>query len=227
MITISHIILAVFVFIIIFWLFEQMNQKYFNNYNEAFIQKTKYTPAIQNFIIPETNEYSEMNKLQLNIDSDGENYLQHLFLKGSPAYCPKPVKSIKQFNKDFFKFRDYIENNSSMHVDPVDKINAMRLDGTLDKVNNGMKIKDIYDNLTGGINLYDKPGVRIPKFDNTMNDGFNFNFQTGLHNTRDEWEYPNDKEMNTGRLEYNLFASDPEDLRQMPYIHKKANQFAQ
>ena len=225
MITISHILLAVVVFIIIFWLFEQMNQKYITASTENFIAKRKYVPQMQDFTIPATGD------CPIDQSDDETKYYINKYLMGNgTGYCPRPVKSIKQFNKDFFKFRDYIENNSSMHPDPVDKINEMYLNGDLGQAKNypaGTTIKDIFDKLTCGPNLYDRSCVRIPKFDNTMNDGFNFSFLTGMHNTRDTWEYPGDNEMNTGQLEHNLSATDPESLKQMPYIHKKSNKFAQ
>ncbi len=74
--------------------------------------------------------------------------------------CKKPVRSIKQFHDEFFKFRDYHTNeNSSMRYDPVDKIRNMKLDGDLSKNDakyKSMKIKDIYDNLTAGAEQYSK-----------------------------------------------------------------------
>nr|QBK88932.1 MAG: hypothetical protein LCMiAC02_00250 [Mimivirus LCMiAC02] len=74
--------------------------------------------------------------------------------------CKRPVKSVKQFHDEFFKFRDYHTNeNSSMRYDPVDKIVNMQLDGDLSKNDakyKSMKIKDIYDNLTAGTNRYSK-----------------------------------------------------------------------
>lgn len=58
------------------------------------------------------------------------------------------VKPIKQFNKEFFDFRDKFTNeNSSMRPDTVDKIIDYRLnEGTSDSFK-GKKIKDIYDEL--------------------------------------------------------------------------------
>jgi hypothetical protein len=224
MTNINHIIMVVIVFIIIFWLFEQMNQKYYTPTNETFIAKNEYMPQLQDFIIPPTNRCPVRDT-----EVQTRRYINKYPLgNGGTGYCPRPVKTIKQFNKDFFKFRDYIENNSSMHVDTVDKIADMYLDGDLGHARNypqNTTIKDVFDNLTCGPHLYDRSCVRMPRFDNTMNDGFNFSFLTGMYNTRDKWNYPHDNEMNTGKLEKTLSASDPEDIRQMPYYHVKSTKF--
>lgn len=53
---------------------------------------------------------------------------------------PKCGKSTEQFHKDFFSFRDQTTLNSSMCVNPVDKIHNI---GNC----RSMKIKDIYDSI--------------------------------------------------------------------------------
>jgi len=79
--------------------------------------------------------------------------------------CKKPVKSIKQFHKDFFNFRDsHTNDNTSIRYDPVDKMADIRLDGGMDRMDGeksklfsgSVKIKDIYDNLVAGPPEYNK-----------------------------------------------------------------------
>ena len=94
----------------------------------------------------------------LSLRDRGDN---HYYISESYG-CEKPVKSIKQFHDEFFKFRDHIHGSSSMRYDPVDKMMNMKLDGDLSKndakhnSNNSPKIKDIYDNLTAGVKQYSK-----------------------------------------------------------------------
>ena len=79
--------------------------------------------------------------------------------------CYKPIKTRKQFNTEYFKFRDKIHDSSSTRVDPVDKILEMQ---SSDKYKN-MKIKDIYDELTKPTNYEDmknyKPNNVKPNHD--------------------------------------------------------------
>ena len=221
MTTINHILLAVLVFIIIFWLFENINSKYdegFNNYLDYSpykeVVRDPYQPLIQEFTIPTKNACPNNS-----VDVKSQYYTDR-YLLGSADICPKPTQSIKQFNKDFFKFRDtYTNENSSIRLDPVDNIVNMYLDGDLGEArgDKNKTIKEVYDKLTTtGPNLYPNKNVRIPKFDNTMNDGYDFKFLTGMHNVRDTWDYKGDNEMNSGILEPTLHANDPYELKQQP-----------
>ena len=79
--------------------------------------------------------------------------------------CKKPVKSIKQFHKDFFEFRDrHTIDNTSIRYDPVDKMTDIKLYGGRDRMDgeksplfgSGVKIKDIYDNAVSGHPVYNK-----------------------------------------------------------------------
>jgi len=127
--------------------------------------------------------------------------------------CNK-VKSIKQFNNDFFKFRDNIENSSSNRIDPVDKINQLTIDSNLDfaKSYPNMNIKDVYDELTKAPDLYTKPYVRNPKFDDMNYDGWVAQTGSpGLILNQEEWKYNNEKMMNGGRIDGMVRASDKND----------------
>lgn len=219
MTSINHILLAVLVIIIIFWLFENMNSKYnegFNNYQDFSSYREKfrdpYLPEVQEFTIP-TKPSCPIN----SVDVKTKYYLDR-YLLGSADVCPKPTKSIKQFNKDFFNFRDtYTNENSSIRLDPVDKVVNMYLAGDLGEAKgNNKAIKDVFDDLTrSGPSLYNNECVRLPKFDNTMNDGYNFKHLTGMHNVRDDWEYKGDREMNSGILDKTLRSNDPSAINQM------------
>ncbi len=68
-----------------------------------------------------------------------------------PNWCDKPIQSHKDFQRDFFGFRDSKTNwNTSIEYDPVDAINNSVLFNEYD----GVKIKDIYDNMTYGTTVY-------------------------------------------------------------------------
>lgn len=120
--------------------------------------------------------------------------------------CGKKPQTAKEFANKFFKFRDFTEHNSSMHYDPVDKITDLRLSGALEE-GSDLKIKDVYDQLTSGPDLYKNKCTRLPYFDHVMNDGYNFDFVTGLYGTGRTWNYYGDNEMNTGILDPGLSAT--------------------
>lgn len=87
-----------------------------------------------------------------------------------------PCQTIKQFNNDFFNFRNYTFKNSSMTIDPVDKINQLYLSGDLSitekcKVE---KIKDIYDKATHEFPDYQRTCVRTPDITNPESNLFSF-----------------------------------------------------
>jgi len=107
-----------------------------------------------------------------------------------------------------------------MTLDSVDKIANMYLNGDLGEArrNSGMKIRDIYDKLTCGPQLYERKCARIPQFDNTMHDGYDASFVNGMHMTRDNWLYDNENILNGGQIEKNLYASDPESSFLFPAL---------
>lgn len=224
MVNISNVLLVVLVAVIVFWIFENINAKSSEKFDQNIIpeEEIMHRHFEENPIVPKLKTIPTINACPLKENDLQTNYYITKYLMGGGAEInPKPVQSIKDFNKDFFKFRDYTYNNSSMTVDSVDKIANLYLDGNLGEARNfpGMKIRDIYDNLTAGTNLYQRSCVRVPSFDNTMHDGYNYSFLTGMHNTRDNWQYPNEKEINGGQLEKNFYANDPEDLQQLPVLN--------
>jgi hypothetical protein len=106
--------------------------------------------------------------------------------------CDDKPPSTLDFHTDFYNFRDKTYHNSSMHEDAVDKVTDLYLSGNLSQARTypNKKIKDLFDDTVGGINLYARQCVRIPQFDTINPDGWYQNYGTpGTQITRDEWEY--------------------------------------
>ena len=226
MVTIKHIFLFFLVFILIIWFFENMNVVYSNS--EAFEEEVKQNEnmpehIVESPVVPKLKTIPTTNCCPLKENDLKSKYYITRFLMGDGAQiCPKPVKSAKEFNKDFFNFRDSFTNeNSSDRLDSVDKIINLNLQGYLGEAREfpGMKISDVYDELTcPETKLYDKKCVRIPYFDNTMHKGYDYSFVKGMHNTRDNWQYSNEKSINGGPLEKNFYAHDPSEPSEFPYL---------
>lgn len=119
-------------------------------------------------------------------------------------------KSTKEFSDDFFGFRDSTYMNSSLRFDPVDKIQDLYLNGNMEHAREfpeNIKIKDLFDCATSGLSLYKKPNVRLPTFDNLNPvDQYVVSGTPGLHGTRDQWNYPNEKIMNGGEIENGVYG---------------------
>lgn len=119
-------------------------------------------------------------------------------------------KSTKEFSDDFFGFRDSTLMNSSLRFDPVDKIQDLYLNNSMEhagKFPENIKIKDLFDCATSGPSLYKKPTVRLPSFDNLNPiDQYIVPGTPGLHGTRDQWNYPNEKIMNGGEIENGIYG---------------------
>lgn len=229
---ISHILLLFLVGIIIFWIFESINQKQSERFQDSeiisrlnnevdMLNQMPYHHVEESPKVPKLKTIPTINACPLKENDLQTDYYMTKYLLGNQTNnCPRPTQSIKDFNKDFFKFRDYTNGNSSMVYDSIDKIANLYLDGDLGEARRypGMKIRDIFDQLTSGPNLYDRACVRVPQFDNTMQDGYNYSFYTGMYNNRDNWKYKNEKIINGGQIENNLYANDPEALKQFPVL---------
>ncbi len=87
-------------------------------------------------------------------------------------------QTTKEFNNNFFSFRDSTFKNSSMTVDPVDKINQLYLSGDLSTINSckPVKIKDIYDKTTQELPYFQRDCVRTQYYDKTNPEGYLFSF---------------------------------------------------
>lgn len=136
------------------------------------------------------------------------NYNYHDLLKQKYIHddsieCPhgEPPQTIKGFHKDFFNFRDKTHINSQQHLDPVDKVRQLYLEGntSLARGHQGIKIKDLFDSTTCGPNLYDRQCVRLPDFKHMNHDGYYVNHGSpGMYMTRDNWTYNEERVMNGG-----------------------------
>lgn len=240
MVNISQIILVFLVVIIIFWIFENINEKFDVTDNEIIKSqpfKKRYNlgnDIVESPIIPKIKSIPKQNNFPPRKDDLQTQYYINRYEAEKEGdgvkvtkICPRPTQTNDEFNNDFFAFRDKVYHNSSMTYDSVDKMNDMILNGGIDQPADlkNMKIKDIYDMMTSGVDLYNNRQTgqssksrRLPYFDNTMHDSYNYDFISGMHNTRDNWSYHNETEINGGPLEKDFYAHDPEALRQMPAL---------
>ena len=122
--------------------------------------------------------------------------------------CPLPVKSIKKFHDDFFRFRDITQQNTTSNIDPVDRITQLYLEDNTEFARRypNLKISDIFDKITAGpTNLYKRHCARLPSFDNINYDGYKMSHGAHpMHLTRDNWTYENEKVMNGGEIKPGL-----------------------
>ena len=222
---ISLIILIFLVTIIIFWIFENIgniNREPYNTTVDEHIDNHNQD-IVESPIIPKLKTIPKSNiKRIIEEDLQTQYYVNRQISEQEgdgvrvKKICPRETQTNDEFNKDFFAFRDKVYHSSSMMNDGVDKMNDMILNGGQDQKN--MKIKDIYDQMTSGVNLYSDKTTRLPYFDNTMHDNYNYDFISGMHNTQDNWIYQNENEMNGGSLEKNFYGNDPNALMQMPAL---------
>lgn len=220
----KNLLLVILVILIIVVLFETMKHNPSENFNNNEINlKQPNTRPIYNKKSDQLPTIPTINACRLRENELKTDYYIDKFLVNNPERCPLPQQTIKEFNRDFFKFRDYTHNNSSIALDSVDKITNMILDGELSQAKNNQnkKIKDIFDDLTVNNNLYTKKCVRIPYFDNALSDGDNTNFITGMYNTRDNWMYENESQLNGAQVANNLYPHDTADTHQFPAVFGK------
>ncbi len=179
---------------------------------------------IYNFHDPDSDVEHIVNcPVEKNLE-DNDFYVQKILL-GNNEVCPEKTQSKKDFHKDFFSFRDSVYNISTWRNDPVDKITSLYLDGNRSQARRypNMKIKDLFDNLTSGPNLYERQCVRLPKYDNINPNGYRFSYgNPGMQSVRDNWEYPNEKIMNGGEIVNNIYGH--EDYNQNNYNQKNMDQ---
>ena len=168
---------------------------------------------------PNTTYIKKMGPKKCIAKQKGDTVTKAEINKGHVEICPKDAISIKQFNKEFFDFWSDINNNSSMTLDPVDKMTDLFLDGAIwrpPKAGEPITIGEIYDNLTTRPDFSDC--TRLPRFDSVMYDGYmNLpNISTGLYSSGDEWVYKKENENNGGPLEKRLYAHDTDFSGQYP-----------
>ena len=127
--------------------------------------------------------------------------------------CNKSV-SRQQVKKELEEHSDFraMTNQSASGEDMVDRINMMYLSGNTDISRNhkGQRIKDVYDNLTKGTDLYKRECVRVPELDQHQEqEKYDFNGEKKLNMNQSAWEYNNEKIINGGTITDALMAFDP------------------
>jgi hypothetical protein len=204
MISSNNITLIIIIILLIIWLVPSKKEYYDHTINT----------------IPQTRcKMPVVKEKQVQYDPETKHCIDKFLLGSKKEICPlKPITN-KQFNNNFFKFRDYTYENSSMTLDPVDKIDDLLLYGSLEQAKEfpGSKIWDVYDRLTSGPSLYEKDCNRLPKFDNTMNDGFNFKSVEGMYNTMDNWKYKDESIINGGNFNGMIKGKDSAYIPQFEY----------
>lgn len=181
---------------------ENFDREDYNNYNDIIRFKKEDIPILKRSVpapIKGDHEYQHIDYLTDNLSPKTEN-------------CMLPPKSSKKFHNDFFSFRDMTQLNSSMRKDAVDNINSMILNGNVEQARRqpNMKIQDIYNEAVKTPERYHDNCTRLPYFDNTNPHGWHDNYGTpGIHITRDNWEYPNEKIINGGNITDMMTGHDP------------------
>jgi hypothetical protein len=145
----------------------------------------------------------------------------HDFVLGNKSVCKTPKSleedQVNSYREKFFGFRNNTWENSH-HNDMVDMVNHMYLDGNSDISRNhkGQSIKDIFDNLTNGPNLYTRQCARTIDADNINKVGcYKENGYDGQTYTNDTWVYEEDRAMNGGIVYGSIKANDPNGNHEM------------
>jgi len=222
-------IIKYLLFIVIIILFLQIVYQNVSPKKESFDHKTIQESKDNEIYFPLPKYHKRKVRTQFNdgvikcdktcklrdIDNDTDEYINKNLLNNGGAMCPESKttgEKINEFHKDFFNFRDKTCNNSSMMYDSVDKVADLYMSGDITTNRNtpNMKIKDLFDYTTQGPNLYTKPCVRVPHFDNINFDGYTFDLgttTTNMLNTADKWAYKPDYLMNDGKFYGNVRPS--------------------
>jgi hypothetical protein len=142
-----------------------------------------------------------------------DDYIRESLLHKAQMCKEKDVFSPEQvdnYRDKFLAFRNGVWQ-PSQREDAVDRINDMYLSGNTDLSRNhkDMKIRDVYDDISKGTNLYSQNCVRMPTVDNTMRDGnYTVDGARGDYFARDNWVYNNEKVMNGGEFMSGIMPSD-------------------
>lgn len=137
-------------------------------------------------------------------------------LLGKHRLCPCddniPNKTAKKAHDQFFDFRDKT-NQESSGEDVVDRIHSMYVDGNTDiaRGHQGQRIKDLFDNLTQGVHLYDRTCVRIPHQDSVVEaESYGINGTSGFSLSGHEWRDDKKGEyVTTGGMFGDTYGYDP------------------
>lgn len=144
---------------------------------------------------------------------DVNNTYTKEFLMDNDILCateikPRSKKDLQDYRDNFFGFRSHVWQNSA-GVDPVDRLNEKILSGDGDLSQNGKKISDIYDSLTGD-RIHKKHCIMTPNLDNiTMSSQYKMPGSLGDYYTKDNWIYNYDHVMNGALFYDNVSGVDP------------------
>lgn len=191
--------------------------------NEPFDDPTYFSQPVSNSPPSSLRSQDQLSVNPIPFNEDASLDYMTKTLTGNASDCSAPATSRKQFNNDFFSFRDVTCANSSIRYDAVDKVQRLYLEGNTSPARGQqepLKIKDIFDNATKGPNTYLRQCVRLPDFDNLSSDGYTTsmgeNSQKRTSASQQGWSYPNEKVLNGGQIKQGLFASDPHRDYSMP-----------
>lgn len=165
------------------------------------------------------------------MDSQIDSYIKKYVMNGRELCQSEPAKfnrkQIKKYQDEFFGFNDKVNYNTNEEIDPVDKINEAILTQGNELNNVGVKISDVYKDLTQ--NVYDrsksnecepcKKHLVKPSVDKLFNDGYyTEQAHTGEYISDINWKYDFDGVNNGGEF-YNDIIGDYED----PFLLKSTN----
>jgi hypothetical protein len=204
------------------------NDKYFNDFqNSIVISDSRYCTTDKSdksglpICASDVDRYrvsSETpNGCQVNkADREVGEYMRNMILDNQ-HYCgtkssEENHKKPDNFAKEFFSFRDQLWQDSHQN-DMTEKVVRMYLEGNTDVINklSGKRIKDVYDDMTKHNSPYQRNCVRVPDYDDSTHD--TYYTAPGAQNRsfkKDNWIYQNEKVINGGAVDSNLYPFDPE-----------------
>jgi hypothetical protein len=127
---------------------------------------------------------------------------------------PKYTRSdMKENLNNTIDFRNKV-NFSSHQDDAVDKINTLILNGqgTIGDDNQGMRIRDLYDTLTSGVDLYTNKCVRNQgNYNLGKTSGYTLPKHNGKYFTEDKWAYGHERVINGGSFYNNIHPNNDDN----------------
>ena len=127
------------------------------------------------------------------------------------------ANDLNDYQNNFFSFDEKINKSTRDNVDPVDKINEMRMDDVVV----GEKISDVYNNLTQGDldqkkTCINKNCLLPPLFDNHQKSSiYVTQSDTGNFFSNYDWKYEYDGVNNGGKFFDNIEAEDGKNEHNM------------
>jgi len=151
-----------------------------------------------------------------------DGYIRRSLLQKANVCAAKPDEKreeLEKYRDDFFGFRNQC-NQTSNSDDLVDRVNELYLSGNSDISRNhkGVAIKDLFDSLTKGTDLYDRQCIRLPNVDDVTQEGqYKRRGFRGETYTRDNWVYDQEKVSNGGEFYNHIYGQDPVASAEMAY----------